>query len=106
VGISDDIDATLAQLEGLRGRAEARKAGDFAKLASIVAGIDQVIPELVDEYEPMEPLPRRPDDSRRPSPAPGGFEEPPIQDGRPGHQFSGALRAKLVREALDKGTGW
>ena len=101
--IADSIDATLAALDNLHAGERARKAETFGKLQAIVANLDTVIPPMQDDYEPADLRPRRPNEPRRPSPAPGGFDEPPIADGRPGHEFTGALRAKLVREALDKG---
>jgi hypothetical protein len=103
VGISDDIENTLAQLNELHAGERIRRAEMFAGLQAVVANRDTVVPPMQDDYEEIVPQLRRPDGPRRPSPAPGGFEEPPIQDGRPGHEFSGALRAKLVRDALDKG---
>jgi hypothetical protein len=104
VGISDDIDATLEALNNLHAGELARKAETFGKLQAIVANLDAVIPPMQDDYEAAELRPRRRDDPRSAPPQTGdGFGEVPIQDGRPGHEFSGKLRAKLVAEALDKG---
>ena len=101
--ISESIEETLAQLDALHQGTRERRVADFAALQAIVAGLDGPI---VDEEEPAAFEPRRRRPAEPPPAAPDGswpFDEPPIQDGRPGHQFTGALRQKLIAEALDKG---
>jgi hypothetical protein len=104
VSISDDIEATLAQLGNLHAADQARKAADFAKLQSIVLNLDTVIPPLVDDYEPIEPLFRRREEPRQAPPDIGdGFGEQGLPHGREGHELGPAVRRKLIAEIQDKG---
>jgi hypothetical protein len=102
MSISDDIEATLAQLGNLHAADQARKAGDLAKLAAIVAGIDQVIPPLVDDYEPIVPMFGRREEPRQ-APVGDGFGETPLPHGREGHELGPEVRRKLIAEIQNKG---
>jgi hypothetical protein len=106
VSISDDIEATIASLDQLNIRSELRKAETFGKLQAIVANLDAVIPPMQDDYPEAELRPQRREDPRQAPPEVGdGFGELPLPTPREGHEFSGKVRAKLMREALEKG-GW
>jgi hypothetical protein len=101
--VSAALDETIASLDRLNESRRARVEADRAVLAGMVARLDDVIPPDVEDFaaeprrqRPAEPQPAAPDGS-------WPFDGPPIQDGRPGHEFTGALRQKLIAQALEKG---
>jgi hypothetical protein len=102
--ISDSIDETISALEALHAGDRQRKAAAFAGLQRVVASLDAIPPQIEDEYEAAELHPRRREDPRQAPPETGdGFGEVPIPHGRPGHELGPAVRAQLLRDALDQG---
>jgi hypothetical protein len=102
VSISDDIQDTVAQLDNLHAGERARKAETFAGLQAIVANLDTIIPPLVPDYDPIEPLFRRREEPRQAPEVGDGFGEVPISRPKPFHRFGPQVEAKLIAEALKK----
>jgi hypothetical protein len=102
--ISSDLEATIASLDALHQSTAARHAADREALAAMAANLDTPWGAEPEEPAPFEPPRRRRPDEPQPATPDGSwpFDEPPIADGRPGHQFSGSLRQKLLDEARAK----
>lgn len=105
--INDDIETTIASLDALYGVDRARRAGMLEQLKAVVADLDA--PSLPDEPEPTIERPVR-DEPRRSRHGRDLTEEEaeallPTRKTSRGGQMGPAVRAKLVRIALQRG-GW